>query len=374
LVKSIIAPFLFCMIVTSIVEMEDLKGIGKLGIKIIIYFEIITTLALLIGFVVAKIIQPGVGMNVDLSTIDPAAMQIYAKQSSGGAVEFFMNIIPSTLVGAFTGDNITPILFIALLFGFALQKVKSEAGLVIDFIAQLLQILFKIINFIMKLAPLAAFGAMSYTIGEYGIASLVPLGSLILTFYITCFLFIFLVLGAIAKYSGFGIWPFLKYIKEEIFLVFSASSLEVALPSTIKKLEDLGCSKLIARTTISTGYNFNLDGTCIYFTMAIIFITQAANINLTWAQELSIIAVLLITSKGATGAVGSGFVALAATLSVIDYVPLAGLTLILGIDRFMSEGRAVTNIISNAVAAMAISKWEGKSDKNKIQKLLYSRK
>lgn len=281
-----------------------------------------------------------------------------------------MNIIPSTFIGAFAQDNITPVLFLALLFGFALQSVKTEARLVIDLIGQILQIFFKIINFIMKLAPLAAFGSMSYTVGQYGIASLTPLASLIITFYITCFLFVFLILGAIARYCGFGIWKFLKYLKEEILLVFSASSLEVALPSTIKKLEDLGCPKLIARTTISTGYNFNLDGTCIYFTMAIIFITQAANINLSWAQELTIILILLITSKGATGAVGSGFVALAATISAIDYIPLAGLTLLLGIDRFMSEARAVTNIISNAIATMAISKWEGKIDQNKIRDLL----
>ena len=359
LIKMVIGPVIFCTIVLGIVGMEDVGKIGKLGIKMLIYFEIMTSFALIIGYVVSHLIKPGAGMNIDISTLSAEGLEQYVKVAhSQNIVDFILNIIPATIFSAFVNGEILPILFIALIFGFALSALEGQCQTIISGIEQFSHILFKIVAMIMRLAPIGAFGAMSYTIGKYGIASLNQLGFLILSFYITCALFIFLVLGTITKICGINIWSLLKYIKEEIFLVLGTSSSESALPSIMKKLENLGCKKSIVGVVIPAGYSFNLDGTCIYFTMAIVFLSQALNIDLSFSQEMGIIFILLLTSKGAAGVTGSGFVTLAATLSVSNSIPLAALTLILGIDRFMSEARGITNLIGNTVATIAIAKWE----------------
>ena len=359
LIKMVIGPVIFCTIVLGIVGMEDVGKIGKLGIKMLIYFEIMTSFALIIGYVVSHLIKPGAGMNIDISTLSAEGLEQYVKVAhSQNIVDFILNIIPATIFSAFVNGEILPILFIALIFGFALSALEGQCQTIISGIEQFSHILFKIVAMIMRLAPIGAFGAMSYTIGKYGIASLNQLGFLILSFYITCALFIFLVIGTITKICGINIWSLLKYIKEEIFLVLGTSSSESALPSIMKKLENLGCKKSIVGVVIPAGYSFNLDGTCIYFTMAIVFLSQALNIDLSFSQEMGIIFILLLTSKGAAGVTGSGFVTLAATLSVSNSIPLAALTLILGIDRFMSEARGITNLIGNTVATIAIAKWE----------------
>jgi len=372
LIKMVIGPVIFCTIVLGVVGMEDAGKIGKLGIKMLIYFEVLTTLALIIGYVVAHLIKPGVGMNIDVSSLSVEGLQQYVKIASDQSiVDFILNIIPTTIFSAFTNGEILPILLIALIFGLALSSLGKQCQTIIYCIEQLSHILFKIVSMIMLLAPIGAFGAMSYTVGQYGISSLNQLGFLIVSFYITCILFIFLVLGTITKMCGINIWHLIKYIKDEIFLVLGTSSSESALPSIMKKLENLGCKKSIVGVVIPAGYSFNLDGTCIYFTMAIIFLSQALNINLSFAQEITMILVLLLTSKGAAGVTGSGFIALAATLSVSNSIPLASLALILGIDRFMSEARAVTNLIGNSVATIVISKWEKGIDMQKVKKVLY---
>jgi aerobic C4-dicarboxylate transport protein len=371
LIKMLIGPIIFCTIVLGLGGMEDIKHLGKLGLKMLIYFEILTTLALIIGYCIAHLIKPGMGMNIDPATLSVDGLTQYVQIAHDQhIIDFILNIIPVTIFSAFVNGEILPILFISLLFGLALSMLEKECQNIITGIEQLSQILFKIIAIIMRLAPIGAFGAMSYTIGKYGIDSLHQLGFLILCFYITCILFIFVVLGTITQICGINIWKLLKYIKEEIFLVLGTSSSESALPSIIKKLENLGCKKSIVGVTIPSGYSFNLDGTCIYFTMAIIFLSQALNIDLSFSQELGIILVLLLTSKGAAGITGSGFITLAATLSISNSIPLAALTLILGIDRFMSEARAITNLIGNSVATIAMAKWEKAIDIKKAQQVL----
>jgi aerobic C4-dicarboxylate transport protein len=307
-------------------------------------------------------------MNIDAASLSSEGLQQYVKiATESSMVDFILHIIPTTIFSAFVNGEILPILFVSLIFGFALSALEKECSTIIFGIEQFSKILFKIVSMIMRLAPIGAFGAMSYTIGKYGVEILNQLGFLILSFYITCALFIFVVLGIITKICGINIWSLLKYIKEEIFLVLGTSSSESALPSIMKKLENLGCKKSIVGVVVPTGYSFNLDGTCIYFTMAIIFLSQALNINLSFSQELGIILVLLLTSKGAAGVTGSGFITLAATLSISNSIPLAALTLILGIDRFMSEARAITNLIGNSVATIAIAKWEKALDRNKVK-------
>ncbi len=357
LIKMSIAPIIFCTITLGINSGSQLGRVGYIGVKALIYFEILTTIALIIGFTVAYILKPGSGMNIDPETIDTRAISAYVKEATN-FVDFVLNIIPTTIFKAFVEGDILSILFISLLFGTALAKLEKRSELIISTIEELSQILFKIINFIMKLAPLGAFGAMSYTVGKYGLATLIPLAKLMLCFYITCILFVILILGIVMKLCKSSIFKLISHIKEEIFLTLATSSSESALPDLMRKMEKFGCKKSIIGIVIPSGYSFNLDGTCIYFTMAILFITQAFNINLTISEISTIILVLLLTSKGAAGVTGSGFITLAATLSVIQNLPLAGLTLILGIDRFMSEARAVTNLIGNAVATVAVSKWE----------------
>ncbi len=371
LIKMIIPPVIFCTIVLGLIGMEDMKQMGRLGLKMLIYFEVLTTFALIIGYVTAHLIKPGSGMNIDVESLSTQGLEQYVQVAhNNNFIDFILNIIPTTIFSAFVNGEILPILFISLIFGFALSTLEKQCPNIISGIEQLSQILFKIVSIIMRLAPIGAFGAMSYTIGKYGIGSLHQLGFLILSFYTTCILFIFIVLGIITKICGVNIWSFLKYIKEEIFLVLGTSSSESALPSIMKKLENLGCKKSIVGVVIPSGYSFNLDGTCIYFTMAIIFLSQALNINLSFSQELGLILVLLLTSKGAAGVTGSGFIILAATLSISNSIPLAALTLILGIDRFMSEARAITNLIGNSVATIAIAKWEKALDMKKVKNAL----
>jgi aerobic C4-dicarboxylate transport protein len=356
LIKMCIGPIIFCTVVHGVMTDVKLK-IGRLGLKSLIYFEVLTSFALLIGLFVAHYLKPGSGMNADAASIDVSGLGNYKKPQMN-FTDFILNIIPDTIFHAFVTADILPILFISLVFGLVLASMKDQVPLLAKGVEELSLVILKIINFIVKLAPIGAFGAMSYTIGKFGFAALLPLLKLMVTFYSTCILFIFIVFGIILKLCGTGIFKLLYHIKEEIFLVFGTSSSETALPSMIKKMEKFGCEKSIVGFVIPAGYAFNLDGTCIYFTMAIMFIAQAFNIDLSLAQILTVIFVLLITSKGAAAVVGSAFVTLAATLSVIDSVPFAGLVLILGIDRFMSEARAVTNLIGNATATVAIAKWE----------------
>lgn len=357
LIKMCVPPIIFCTIVLGIIGGSNLGKVGKVGIKSLIYFEVLTSIALLIGLVIATVLKPGTGLNIDLTDVDSSEIASYVRPEVG-FIEFILHIIPTTIFEAFTSGEILPILLVAILFGLSLSSMKERATTVIKGIEEISEIFFKIISYLMKLAPIGAFGAMSFTIGKYGIEALEPLLKLMISFYATCIFFVIIVLGLILKICGSSIFKLLPHIKEEIFLVLGTSSSESALPTVMKKMEEFGCPKSIVGLVIPSGYSFNLDGTCIYFTMAIIFIAQAFNIDLSTSQILSVIFVLLVTSKGAAGVTGSGFVTLAATLSVIQTVPLAGLALILGIDRFMSEARAITNLIGNATACVAISKIE----------------
>ncbi len=356
LIKMCVGPIIFCTVVGGFLGDKDLK-VGCLSLKSLVYFEILTTLALIIGLAVAIFLKPGSSMNLDISTFDASDFASNAKPKLSFA-EFLLNIIPTTIMNAFVEGEILPILFIAIIFGFTLAHIKDKVPSFIKIIEEFNLVIFKMISYIVKLAPIGAFGAMSYTIGKYGLASLLPLIKLIGVFYLTCILFIFIVLGTILKICNTSIFKLLKHIKEEIFIVLGTSSSETVLPQMIKKMENFGCKKSIVGFVIPAGYSFNLDGTCIYFTMAIMFLAQVFNIDLSIWQILQMIFILLITSKGAAGVVGSAFITLAATLSMFPALPVASLAFILGIDRFMSEARAVTNLIGNATATVAISKWE----------------
>ena len=371
LIKMIIAPIIFCTVVNGIAGMQDMSKIGRVGVKALLYFEVVSTLALIIGLIVVHIIRPGEGMNVDVSTLDIKNLSAYTDSiKNHNAVEFLLNVIPASVVDAFAKGEILQVLLFSLLFGFSLAAMKETGFEVVTFINKLATVLFGIVETIMKLAPIGAFGAMAFTIGKYGITSLAPLAKLMGSFYLTCLLFIFIVLGIIAKYAGFNIVRFIIYIKEELLIVLGTSSSESVLPRIITKLENLGCSKSVVGLVIPTGYSFNLDGTSIYLVMAAIFVAQATNTPLNLTQELTILGVLLLTSKGAAGVSGSGFVTLAATLSVLPSIPIAGLALILGIDRFMSEARALTNLIGNGVATVVAAKWENALDVQKMQSIL----
>ena len=371
LIKMIIAPIIFCTVVNGIAGMQDMSKIGRVGVKALLYFEVVSTLALIIGLIVVHIIRPGEGMNVDVSTLDIKNLSAYTDGiKNHNAVEFLLNVIPTSVVDAFAKGEILQVLLFSLLFGFSLAAMKETGVEVVTFINKLATVLFGIVETIMKLAPIGAFGAMAFTIGKYGITSLAPLAKLMGSFYLTCLLFIFIVLGIIAKYAGFNIVRFIIYIKDELLIVLGTSSSESVLPRIITKLENLGCSKSVVGLVIPTGYSFNLDGTSIYLVMAAIFVAQATNTPLNLTQELTILGVLLLTSKGAAGVSGSGFVTLAATLSVLPSIPIAGLALILGIDRFMSEARALTNLIGNGVATVVAAKWENALDVQKMQSIL----
>ncbi len=364
LIKMMIAPVIFCTIVTGIAGMDDVKKVGRVGFKAIVYFEVMTTLALFVGLVLINVLHPGSNMHINAATLDASAISS-KQQPPETATEFILHIIPETIVGAFTQTNLLPVLLFSVLFGFGLSKIGSKAKPVLSGIQSLSQALFAVINIIMKAAPIGALGAMSYTVGAYGIAQLKPLAGLMGTFYLTCLLFIIVILGSVLKAFGFNIFKLLAYIKNELLIVLGTSSSESALPPLIEKLEAAGCSKSVVGLVVPAGYSFNLDGTSIYLTMAAVFIAQATDTPLSLSQEISLLAVLIITSKGAAGVTGSGFITLAATLPTVGHVPVAGLTLILGIDRFMSEARAITNIIGNAAATLLISKWEKELDEEK---------
>ena len=372
LIKMIIAPIIFCTVVTGIAGMEDMKKVGRVGAKALIYFEIVSTVALIIGLVVVSIIQPGAGMNADVSKLDTKALETYTSkaQAHSSTVDFLMNIIPNTVVDAFAKGDILQVLFFSILFGFALSMLGSRGKVVFNLIDEFAHVLFGVVGIIMKVAPIGAFGAMAFTIGKFGLGSLSKLGMLMASFYLTCLLFILLVLGSIAKLCGFSILKFIRYIKEELLIVLGTSSSESVLPRMMAKLENVGCSKSVVGLVIPTGYSFNLDGTSIYLTMAAIFVAQATNTKLTLLQTLTILGVLLLSSKGAAGVTGSGFITLAATFAAVPTIPVAGLALILGVDRFMSEARALTNLIGNGVATMVVSRWEGELDKNRMSEIL----
>jgi len=371
LIKMIITPVIFCTVVTGIAGMEDMKKVGRVGGKALLYFEVITTLALAIGLVVVNVIQPGVGFNADVTKLDTKALAAYTTQAkSHSMVDFIMNVIPSSVVDAFAKGDILQVLLFALLFGFALSALGEKGKPVSRLIDSVSHAFFGIVNVIMKLAPVGAFGAMAFTIGKFGVGSLSKLGMLMGSFYLTCALFIFVILGTIARLCGFSIFKFLRYISEELLIVLGTSSSESALPRMMTKLENMGCKKSVVGLVIPTGYSFNLDGTSIYLTMAAVFVAQATNTQLTMTQTLTILGVLLLTSKGAAGVTGSGFVTLAATFAAIPTIPVAGLALILGIDRFMSEARAITNLIGNGVATVVVSRWENELDVERMKRVL----
>jgi len=371
LIKMIIAPIIFCTVVVGIAGMEDMKKVGKTGGLALLYFEVVSSVALVVGLVIINVVQPGHGMNVDPASLDTKGIAAYTGPGKmQGTVDFLLNIIPNTVVDAFAKGEILQVLLFAVMFGFSLHKFGGRGTMVFDFIEKASHVLFSIVGIIMKLAPIGAFGAMAFTIGKYGVGSLLSLGKLMGTFYATCLFFIFVVLGLIARFHGFSVWKFIKYIKEELLIVLGTSSSESVLPRMMAKMENLGAKKSVVGLVIPTGYSFNLDGTSIYLTMAAVFIAQATNTPMTLMQQITLLGVLLLTSKGAAGVTGSGFIVLAATLSAVGGVPVAGLALILGIDRFMSEARALTNLVGNGVATIVVAKWTGDLDMARLQRQL----
>jgi aerobic C4-dicarboxylate transport protein len=371
LIKMIIAPIIFCTVVVGIAGMEDMKKVGKTGGYALLYFEIVSSIALIVGLIIVNTIQPGAGMNIDPASLDTKAVAAYAKPGQmQSTTDFILNIIPSTVVDAFAKGEILQVLLFAVLFGFALHKFGGRGTLVFDWVEKSSHVLFTIVGYIMRVAPIGAFGAMAFTIGKYGVGSLLSLGKLMGTFYLTCLVFILVVLGIIARTHGFSILKFIRYIKEELLIVLGTSSSESVLPRMMAKMENLGVKKSTVGLVIPTGYSFNLDGTSIYLTMAAVFVAQATNTPMTLTQQLTLLAVLLLTSKGAAGVTGSGFIVLAATLSAVGHVPVAGLALILGIDRFMSEARALTNLIGNGVATVVVGRWCGELDEARMNRVL----
>jgi aerobic C4-dicarboxylate transport protein len=373
LIKMIITPIIFCTIVVGIAGMEDMKKVGKTGGYALIYFEVVSTIALIVGLVIVNVVQPGAGMNIDPATLDTKGIAAYTKPGQmQSTTEFLLNVIPYSVVDAFAKNEILQVLLFSVMFGFALHQFGGRGTLVFDWIEKTSHVLFVIVGYIMKVAPIGAFGAMAFTIGKYGVGSLVSLGKLMGTFYLTCLVFILFVLGTIARVHGFSILKFIRYIKEELLIVLGTSSSESVVPRMMAKLENLGVRKSTVGLVVPTGYSFNLDGTSIYLTMAAVFIAQATNTPMTLMQQVTLLAVLLLTSKGAAGVTGSGFIVLAATLSAVGNVPVAGLALILGIDRFMSEARALTNLIGNGVATVVVGKWCGELDEQRMRKVLDS--
>jgi aerobic C4-dicarboxylate transport protein len=371
LIKMLIAPIIFFTVVVGIATIGDLKKLGRVGLKALIYFEVVTTVALVIGLVVVKVVRPGNGMNVDVSTLNVKAVEQYAASAREQSVpDFILHIIPDTVTGAFAQGDILQVLFFAVLFGIALTALGKRGESVLHLLEQLSHVFFEIIALIMKAAPIGAFGAIAFTIGKYGIGTLVPLFKVMLCVYITCLVFIFVLLGLIARSAGIRLWAFLRYIREEILIVLGTSSSESALPRLMLKLERLGCTKSVVGLVVPAGYSFNLDGTSIYLTIAAIFVAQATNTHLSLGHELGILAVLLLTSKGAAAVTGGGFITLAATLASTGSIPVAGLTLLLGIDRFMSEARAITNLIGNGVATIVVARWEKEFDMERAQRIL----
>ncbi len=367
LIKMLIAPIIFCTVVHGIASMSDMKKVGRVGLKALIYFEVMTTVALVIGLIIVNLWQPGAGMNVDPASLDTKAIATFTTQAGEQhTVDFLLHIIPATVVGAFAEGEILQVLFVAILFAFALHALGERGKPLLGLIDQAAHVFFGIVGFVMKVAPLGAFGAMAFTIGKYGIGTLLSLGKLMLGFYATCLIFIFVVLGLVCHLCGFSIFKFIRYIKEELLIVLGTSSSESVLPRMLAKMENLGCEKSVVGLVIPTGYSFNLDGTCIYLTMAAVFLAQATNTELTLSHQLGLVLILLLTSKGAAGVTGSGFIVLAATLASLGTVPVASIALILGVDRFMSEARALTNLIGNGVATIVVSKWENALDEARM--------
>ncbi|ATE72982.1 dicarboxylate/amino acid:cation symporter [Lysobacter capsici] len=368
LIKMLIAPIIFLTVVLGIAGVSDVKKVGRVGVKAIVYFEVVSTIALVIGLVVVNTLKPGAGFNVDPATLDASAVEKYAAAAKDqSTVDFILHIIPKTFTDAFTGNgDLLQVLLMAVLFGFALLHMGKSGEKVMDLLEAVSKVFFGMMSMIMKLAPIGAGAAMAFTIGKYGVDSLGPLAKLMGSFYLTCALFILIVLGSIAHFTGFSILRFIRYIRDELLLVLGTSSSESALVPLMRKLERLGCSKSVVGLVVPSGYSFNLDGTNIYLTMATIFVAQALGVDLTLTQELTLLMVAMLTSKGASGVTGAGFITLAATLTVVPSVPVAGLALILGIDRFMSEARALTNFIGNGVATIVVARWENELDRDKL--------
>ena len=371
LIKMIIAPVIFCTVVVGIAGMEDMKKVGKTGGLALLYFEIVSTVALILGLLVVNLVKPGVGMNIDLAKLDTHGVADYTGAGKMlSTTDFLLNVIPTTIFDAFAKGEILQVLLIAILFGFALHRVGGRSTVMFDLIEKSSHVLFGMVGFIMKAAPIGAFGAMAFTIGQNGVGTLLSLGKLMGAFYLTCLLFIFVVLGLIARLHGFSIWKFVRYIREELLIVLGTSSSESVLPRMLVKMELLGVKKSVVGLVIPTGYSFNLDGTSIYMTMAAIFIAQATNTPMDLMHQLILLGVLLLTSKGAAGVTGSGFIVLAASLSAVGHVPIEGLAIILGIDRFMSEARALTNLIGNGVATIVVGKWTGDLNEMRMKQVL----
>jgi aerobic C4-dicarboxylate transport protein len=371
LIRMLIAPIVFCTVVVGIAQMSALKELGRIGLRAMLYFEVVSSLALAIGLIVVTLVEPGVGINVDQTATDTTAIASYTTAAKSlTATDFVLNIIPETFVDAFAKGEILPVLLLSVLSGLALLQLGERVRPLVALVDQASQALFQIVGMIMRLAPIGAFGATAFTIGRYGVGTLLALGKLMFSVYATCGLFVFIVLGIIAKMSGFNLWKLLKHIKEEILIVLGTSSSESALPRIMAKLEHLGCSKAVVGLVVPTGYSFNLDGTSIYMTMGAIFVAQATNAHLTFSEELGILAILLLTSKGAAAVTGSGFITLAATLAAFPRIPVAGLALLVGVDRFMSEARAITNLIGNTVATLAIARWDGALDIERCTRVL----
>ena len=371
LVKMIIAPVIFLTVVTGIAGMTEMKAVGRIAGKAFAYFLSVSTLALVVGLAVANVVRPGAGLHIDPRTLDAGGIADYAAKAHETSVTgFLLGVIPDTLVGAFTAGNILQVLFVAILFGVALALVGGPARPVLDLLERVGIVVFRLVGILMRAAPIGAFGAIAFTIGKYGAGSLVNLGALVATFYLTSLVFVFGVLGLIARASGFSIFRLVRYLKAELLLVLGTSSSEAALPSLIEKMEAAGCEKSVVGLVVPTGYSFNLDGTNIYMTLAALFIAQACDVDLSWGEQLTLLAVAMLSSKGAAGVTGAGFITLAATLSIVPTVPLAGMTLILGIDRFMSECRSLTNFIGNAVATIVVARWDGALDRDRLDAAL----
>ena len=371
LVKMLIGPIIFTTVVVGLAGMGDLKKVGRVGFWALLYFELVTTFALIIGLVVANVFTPGAGFHADVSTLDASSVARYT--SAAGQMttkEFILHIIPKTFVSAFAEGEILQILLLAILFGLALGKIGEHGRPILNLMHEVARVFFGIVAIVTKAAPIAAGGAMAFTIGEYGVGKLAQLGFLLACVYLTCALFIVLVLGGICRVAGFGLFKVIKYIREELLLVLGTSSSESALPGLMEKLEKIGCARPVVGIVVPSGYSFNLDGTCIYLTLAALFVAQATGTNLTLGEELGLLAVLLLTSKGAAGVTGSGFIVLAATLAATGKIPVAGMTLILGVDRFMSEARAITNFIGNTVATLVVAKWDNAFDESKAGEIL----
>lgn len=373
LIKMVFAPIIFATVVLGIAKMENMKELGRVGVRALIYFEVLSTFALVLGLVVVNLVQPGQGMNVDPATLDAQAISSYtaaAANGSGGFTDFLLHVIPGSVVDAFAKNEILQILLFSTLLGIALANLGERGKPVVDVLESFSHGMFYIVGLVMRVAPLAACGAMAFTVGKYGLGSIVSLGKLMATMYLTCFLFVVIILGTIARLSGFSLWKFLKYLREELFTVLGTSSSESVVPQLMNKLEKVGVSKPVVGLVIPSGLTFNPDGQCIYYTMAAIFIAQATNTPLTLMDQLIVLGVLLLTSKGSAGVTGSGFITLAATLATMDNIPVAGMVLLLGVDRFMSEARAITNTIGNAVGTMAIAKWVGALDSTRMAQVL----